>query len=240
MVIRPPTDPPSDESNPVGPLAHRMNHTLSYLVNHLNLLAESVQGSRLAPEERGRMTQMTGEALQSAERLADLIRQLKLLSWGAPAARTSRMERPSLPPSSDDFPENDEDTWDSEHSARILVVDDEPAILQACQRALSSYVVEVAANATEATEILLKMKIDLVLYDLTMTGMSGIEAYEWLKEKKPEKLERLVFMTGGVFSAQLRSFLSGIRNPVLHKPFDTKTLRWMVAQKLRELEARRR
>lgn len=217
-----------------------MNHTLSYLVNHLNLLTESVQGSRLPPDERGRITQMTGEALESAERLADLIRQVKLLSWGAPAARTSRMDRPpTIPPEDDDLPESDEDTWDSEHSARILVVDDEPAILQACQRALSTYLVEVAGTAAGATDILEKMNFDLVLYDLTMSGMSGLEVYDWFKRKKADRIDRIVFMTGGVFSAQLRTFLSGIRNPVLHKPFDTKTLRWMIAQKLREFDAKR-
>ncbi len=238
-MFRPPSEPPSDDSNPLGPLAHRMNHTLSYLVNHLNLLTESVQGSRLAPDERGRITQMTSEALESAERLADLIRQLKLLSWGAPAARTSRMDRPlTIPPADDDLPESDEDTWDSEHSARILVVDDEPAILQACQRALSTYLVEVAGTSGAATDILERMNFDLVLYDLTMSGMSGVELYEWFKRKKADRLDRVVFMTGGVFSSQLRTFLSSIRNPVLHKPFDTKTLRWMIAQKLREFDAK--
>jgi CheY-like chemotaxis protein len=217
-----------------------MNHALAYLVNHLNVLAENIQQSRLQPEERTRILQMSTEALESAERLGDLIRQVKVLSWGSPATRSSRQERgTTIPPSDDDLPATDDDTWDSEHSARILVIDDEAAILQACQRALQTYAVDVANTAERAMELIKVHQFDLILCDLNMPGVSGMEIFDWMKAHQAQRLDRLVFMTGGVFSSQLRTFLAGIRNPVLHKPFDTKTLRWMVAQKLREFESRR-
>src|SRR5690242_18475439 len=78
----PSSDSGGDGENPLGPLAHRMNHALAYLVNHLNVLAENIEQSRLQPEERARILQMSTEALESAERLGDLIRQVKVLSWG--------------------------------------------------------------------------------------------------------------------------------------------------------------
>ncbi len=232
---------PGDEANPLGPLAHRMNHSLSYLVSHLNSLAETVERSRLATEERTRILGMSAEALESAERLADLIRQLKVHAWGSPATRASRMDRSAtLPPPTayDDMPHADDDTWDSETTARILVIDHEAAILQAVQRALQTYAVELAGSADLAKELIKRFDFDLILCDLVMPGMSGMDLYEWMKANRPEHVDRVIFMTGGVFSGQLRTFLSGIRNPVLHKPFDTKTLRWMIAQKLRELDTR--
>ena len=44
-------------------------------------------------------------------------------------------------------------------------------------------------------------------------------------------------MTAGGFTTEVRRFLSKVDNGVLHKPFDVKTLRWVVTQKLKEQRA---
>ena len=66
----------------------------------------------------------------------------------------------------------------TEETRKILVVDDEEPIRLLYQQELEEegYAVEVAANAQEAFDILDKTPVDLVILDIKMPGMNGIEA----------------------------------------------------------------
>jgi len=44
----------------------------------------------------------------------------------------------------------------------------------------------------------------------------------------PDQAERMVFMTGGVFTAQARQFLDVVRNPRVEKPFDFPSLHALI------------
>jgi two-component system, OmpR family, response regulator MprA len=61
--------------------------------------------------------------------------------------------------------------------AHILVVDDEPAVQRALERALrlDSYEVEIAANGEEALDRLAERPADAVILDLMMPGIDGLE-----------------------------------------------------------------
>ena len=65
----------------------------------------------------------------------------------------------------------------SKHDASILVVDDEREIVRALRRVLSAhgYTVLSASSGEEALEIVAKHRPDLVLLDLLLPGMSGLE-----------------------------------------------------------------
>jgi CheY-like chemotaxis protein len=132
-----------------------------------------------------------------------------------------------------------DDTWDEDRRGRrILVVDDEPFILASLQRALNRYKVVVADGGRSAIERMTEEQdFDLVLCDLVMPPVHGSEVYKWIRENRPALTDRVIFMTAGAFTAEARSFLHSIRNPVLHKPFDTKTLRWAIGQALRRNES---
>ena len=69
-----------------------------------------------------------------------------------------------------------------------------------------------------------------MLCDLVMGDVSGMDVYAYIEEHRSELLKRMIFMTAGAFTPATRDFLARIHNPVLHKPFDTKTLRWILAQ----------
>jgi two-component system KDP operon response regulator KdpE len=64
------------------------------------------------------------------------------------------------------------------NSATILVVDDEPQIRRVLRSTLSSqgYVITEAKTGEEAVELVRKIKPDLVLLDVNMPGMGGVEA----------------------------------------------------------------
>src|SRR5207247_4317815 len=61
--------------------------------------------------------------------------------------------------------------------------------------------------------------LDLVLCDLMMPDVTGMAFYEELRAAQPGAETRIVFMTGA-FGAQTISFLRGINNPSLEKPFE--------------------
>jgi len=210
-------------SEEIGRLAHRMNNAVAYVVTNLNLLAEELEA--LGPiESQKRMLQLVDEATDGASRIGDLIREFKVLSWSAP------------PAAKEVDPLANDDTWDDDQRPRrILVVDDEPLILASIRKALRHYEVVTAEGGSKALEMLgaPDAAYDLVVCDLVMGRINGQDVFKWILENKPQLESRLVFMTAGAFTREVREFLASVGNPVLHKPFDTRTLRWMIAQQLR-------
>ncbi|MDP7361031.1 MAG: response regulator, partial [Candidatus Latescibacteria bacterium] len=71
---------------------------------------------------------------------------------------------------------------------RILVVDDEVDLATSCTRLLESrgYVTGIASSAEEALESLNSLDYQLVLTDLKMPGMGGMELLRHVREKSQE------------------------------------------------------
>jgi PAS domain S-box-containing protein len=115
---------------------------------------------------------------------------------------------------------------------RILVIDDEPNVLKALERALREHEVTSAASGSAALEALEAGDFELVFCDLMMAEVSGMEIYEQVRQKRPGMESSFVFMTGGVFTQQATDFLAAIPNPVVHKPFDLRALRRLVGQRI--------
>src|ERR1044072_7630470 len=68
---------------------------------------------------------------------------------------------------------------DIERPVRMLIIDDEPNVLSVLYSLLSSqYECQTATSAVEALEYLKKDDYDLVLSDIMMPGMSGLELLE--------------------------------------------------------------
>ncbi len=61
--------------------------------------------------------------------------------------------------------------------------------------------------------------INLVLCDLSLPDLSGIDIYRQVAEQRPEILKRFVIMTGGAVSTASRDFLDNYQGPLLNKPF---------------------
>ena len=103
---------------------------------------------------------------------------------------------------------------------RVLVVDDEPQLVTAIERMLSRHDVASTSSAAEALEHLSRgPSFDIVLCDLMMAGMTGMQLYEELRRVRPEMAARVVFMTGGAFTREAREFLAHVPNRCLEKPF---------------------
>ncbi|MFT3709836.1 MAG: ATP-binding protein [Archangium sp.] len=106
---------------------------------------------------------------------------------------------------------------------RVLVIDDEPAILRSLERMLAkTHELTLARNGHEALALLgAGLEYDLVLCDLMMPDVSGIEVWEQLS---PAQRAQCVFMTGGTFTDRAEKFLAERSVSVIEKPFTSATL----------------
>jgi CheY-like chemotaxis protein len=104
---------------------------------------------------------------------------------------------------------------------RLLVIDDEPMLGEAMRRMLArEHHVELETSARAALRRLAEgERYDVIFCDLMMPVMTGMEFYQELKARSPEHVDRVIFITGGAFTAQAREFLQGVSNLRLTKPF---------------------
>lgn len=113
-------------------------------------------------------------------------------------------------------------------AASVLVIDDEQLVGKALKRMLSDYQVTVACEAGQALEALASRRFDVILCDVMMPEMTGLDLLERARESCPDVAQRFIFMSGGVFSARLRDALEELPNPMLDKPFDRARVRQVV------------
>jgi CheY-like chemotaxis protein len=108
---------------------------------------------------------------------------------------------------------------------RILIVDDQPTLAKAIRRMLAEFDVDVVSSARDAlARIEQGERYDVILSDLMMPEINGIELHAQLARIAPEQLANVVFMTGGAFTDQARDFFQHVENPTIEKPFDRAAL----------------
>ena len=121
-------------------------------------------------------------------------------------------------------------TGEGQAWARVLVVDDELPVAAMLSRLLADeFDVRLATSGREALDLLLRdPDFDVVLCDLLMPGMNGMDLYRELAERAAGYERRLVFMTGGAFTNRAAEFLESMSQPRLEKPFDLEQVRRIV------------
>ncbi len=121
--------------------------------------------------------------------------------------------------------------------AKIMVIDDEPTICQFLSQALTQegYKVETIDNASAALERLKCERYNLILLDIRMEGMDGIELYRHMKEIAPSLQRRVVFITGDTMTPSTRNFLDKTKARCISKPFDIEQLKKEINQILIEI-----
>jgi CheY-like chemotaxis protein len=111
--------------------------------------------------------------------------------------------------------------------ARLLIVDDEPLLIASLSRTLTpEHKVEAFTDARLALERLRAgERYELILCDLMMPEMTGMELHATLARELPEQAARMVFLTGGAFTEAARAFLDSTERPWMEKPFEPEVLR---------------
>ena len=111
-------------------------------------------------------------------------------------------------------------------STRFLVVDDEPLVTQFVSKVLTGegHIVDSVNRAEDALELVNAKKYRIILLDIKMPGMSGIELYKRLQKMSPSLARKVVFVTGDVMGARTTAFLAKSKLPYITKPFDARQL----------------
>ncbi len=114
---------------------------------------------------------------------------------------------------------------------RVLIIDDEILIGRMVQRILRDADVVVMTSARDAFDVLKgPERFDLVLCDVMMPDMTGMELHAVIRRDAPELLEGMYFMTGGAFTPSAQAFLETIGTARLDKPLGSAALRALLAK----------
>jgi CheY-like chemotaxis protein len=107
---------------------------------------------------------------------------------------------------------------------RVLVVDDEPEVGAVLRDALVDfgYVVKTAVSGREALGLMPVFQPDVVLLDVAMPGMSGVEVLDRLHREYPRV--SVVMVTANQDEAAARQMLARGAFDYVPKPFDLGTL----------------
>ncbi|MDO8715930.1 MAG: response regulator [Dehalococcoidales bacterium] len=124
------------------------------------------------------------------------------------------------------------------HKKRILIVDDEPAICQFCQRFLieEGFKVDCAADGRSAQSMIGEREYDLYLFDIKMPLFGGKDLYKWFRETYPLSAAKVVFITGSALGQETETFLQSSGRQVLLKPFTTEELKTIIGKALKEID----
>jgi PAS domain S-box-containing protein len=122
---------------------------------------------------------------------------------------------------------------------KLLVVDDEPLVGTVVRRALNAdHDVTFVQSARAALDRLDGgERFDLVLSDLLMPEMTGMDLYRALQDRHPGLARRMIFLTGGAFTPAAREFLESEAVLCVEKPFELEAIRRVLAARLAEPEA---
>jgi CheY-like chemotaxis protein len=117
---------------------------------------------------------------------------------------------------------------------RLLIVDDEPFLGEALYRAFRhEHEVMVLTEASAALSRLLNgERFDIILCDLMMPAMDGIEFHRRVAKALPDEANRIVFITGGAITARVEAFFNRVSNTLLEKPIDIDGLKALIDRRV--------
>ncbi|MCB9597431.1 MAG: PAS domain-containing protein [Sandaracinaceae bacterium] len=149
--------------------------------------------------------------------------RVDLPAVGAPARAASPTSEPGATPV-------------PQRRGSVLVIDDEPRLAVTIRLALIDHAdVQIAEGGAAALEALAgEATFDLVLCDLMMPEVNGMDVYERVRESRPDLATRFVFMTGGAFTDRARDFLKHSGVPRLDKPFALADVERLLLERLAE------
>jgi two-component system, NtrC family, sensor kinase len=114
----------------------------------------------------------------------------------------------------------------------VVVVDDEPMVLAAVARDLADYhdTETVGSGAVLMDRLRLGERFDAILCDVMMPDMTGMAVYEEVRRLEPRQAERMVFMSGGAFTAEAQQFARAMSHRLVEKPYQVHHLVSVIAE----------
>ncbi|MFO0673672.1 MAG: PAS domain S-box protein [Polyangiaceae bacterium] len=228
------------------------------LADPLSLLASSIEALRRHREHDDAEREILGEAQAASERALGALRTLARLERGELPAPSSRGRRgadvTARPPNAGSVPPPSgrgrsprggslrappRTTVRAGRRPTVLMIDDDAALGASLKRLLKNdYEVTLESSAESAWRRLRAGEtFDVVVSDVLLPDMSGIELYELIEKDAPAVASRFLFMTGGFALPAVKENLVRFPNAeTLDKPFSPDDLR----ERIRAIAARAR
>jgi CheY-like chemotaxis protein len=208
-------------------VAHEINNPLTVVIANLDVALHQLSELSRSDGACEAIAERLKDARYAAERIHRAVRGIASAA-SAPVSSACRDVLAGIS-SADEAPVR---------RARVLVIDDEQLITMAVQRALSlQHEVRSFDRAQTAFQCVSQgERFDVILCDLMIPDMSGMELHAWLSRIAPDQAARMVFLTGGIFTPGAQAFLAAVPNMHIEKPFDTRRLRLVVNGCLRQHE----
>jgi CheY-like chemotaxis protein len=216
-------------------VAHEINNPLTAVIGNLELAAGTIdEHSELPTEREKELLALVHEALSAATRVRDIVRDYQRVITDAsgevsPQASTLRIE-PAAAQETSGAPSVPKSPAKRQRSGSVLIIDDDESSAATVRRMLArQHVITVFTDAREALkEISSGKTYDLILCDVMMPGVTGMDFFRELSAIAPQMAERVVFITGGAYTKGARAFLEQVSNRCLYKPFSAGDLRAVV------------
>ena len=114
--------------------------------------------------------------------------------------------------------------------ADVLIIDDDLDVAKSMQRALQGqHHTEILASARQAAAQLEQgSRYGAILCDLFMPQVNGLEFYDLVLNLDNDQAERIIFVSGGIYAADIQARVSALKNPLLQKPFSLENIRQIV------------
>jgi PAS domain S-box-containing protein len=207
------------------------------------LVSVTDQGAGIDPELRSRIFEpfFTTRALSGGSGLGLSICHGIVKGMGGEISVDSRVGcgstfRVRLPPAASVTPAALSVAAVKGRRGRLLVIDDEPMLLAAMKRMLRIHHDVVVCESVEAALVVLDddTRFDLLLCDLNMPGLTGVDLYERVTTSMPALAERIVMITSGALTARGQEFLDSVNGAWLEKPISPEALLHFVQTFLQE------
>jgi DNA-binding NtrC family response regulator len=195
-------------------ISHELNNPLSIILGHAAILCQILADTPSAEQAE--------KIVQAAEKCARIMRDFLALVWQESPEPSAVQVKQVV------------------RGARILVVDDEPGIAEVLAEVfqLDGHVVEIVGNGEAALEKLVAGRYDLILSDVRMPDLDGPALYREVERRRPDLLQRFIFLTGDIMSPETSQFLAQTAVPCLSKPFTLEMVREVVQRMLSEASRR--
>ena len=107
---------------------------------------------------------------------------------------------------------------------RVLVCDDEPLIIMSISRFLKKIaLVKTVPTAEEALDAIEEQHYDLCFLDITLPGMTGLDAMKIITELSP--ITKVAIMTGNLLDEAMKMHIEDTAYAFIEKPFSLSHIR---------------
>ncbi len=113
---------------------------------------------------------------------------------------------------------------------KALIIEDEPSIAGLCKKILKQegFIADIADNGETAEKLITENDYELILMDIRLPVVSGIDVYIWLQQEYPEVTRNVIFMTGSIMGGETMNLLQSAGRPYLLKPFRPDELKQLI------------